>query len=175
MHTDVCQEPCTVHVYDPCQLSVCNRPTPELIDIGFSSNIDIDRTRDEVSNERGVIKLKGAKHSLYNAGLYLLPKYALKPSTFPLATIDNLKSYLFEPRNLIDKMTRGYENNPTTARNALLRDTLKCIWSNVTTNPEVGETTKRCFNCECNVLICFLSQLAHVAYLIEALVRMYIG
>lgn len=147
----------------------CNRQTPECIDIGFSSNIDIGRTHIEVSSKRGVISMKVAKHPLYTAGRYLLPKYTLSPCTFPQATTAILKSYLFQSRRLLFKMTRGYENTPGKPRSAFLelRGTVKYIWSNVTTNPEVGETSPivcGLMRLRPSDLLCFKIQLAHGAF-----------
>lgn len=123
---------------------VCNRETPERIDIGFSSNIDIGGTHIEVSSNKGVIKITVAKHSLWTTGHYLLPKYTMRPSTFAPATTATLKNYLFEPVKLISKMFRGLEIiTKATSRMGEetpfleLRNTVETIWSNSVTKPQV--------------------------------------
>ena len=131
-----------------------HRKTPEQVDIGCSSSIDMDRTHISVSSRKGVIKLQVPKHQLWNAGQCLLPKHQLRPTRLPKATVATLRGYFSEKsesRNLIRMMFSGRDwilkaAKKTTELSAAyeMRETLQIMWLGPIKNSRVRSCPSMC-------------------------------
>lgn len=133
-------------------LTFCYRQTPARINIGLSSYVDTSRSHTTVSTKEGLIKMKVAKHHLWNTGIYLLPRCMFKPSTLSPTTATALSSYVGEPKLLLGEMFSGpdrklKERNISTNSPPFygLRATLQIMWLDCIQNPEVNM-----FNTETN-------------------------
>lgn len=141
------------------------RQTREHIDISFSSYVNTSRSHTTVSHKEGLIKMRVAKHHLWNTGIYLLPRCKFIPSTLSPTTATTLSSYVDKPKLLLAEMFTGpdaklkqKEIQTNLSPFYGLRETLQIMWLDCIDNPEVTRLTLKQINnipIQSKNLLCF--------------------